>query len=57
MRLGRDLALHRPLHFAWPGLIAALSKVNIQRTEGEELIDVPLTVELDDNVLLGLERP
>ena len=51
--LGRDPAQRRPPRLSWDGLIAALAAAGIDTTE-EQLIETPLTVELDDEVEAAL---
>jgi hypothetical protein len=53
--LGRDPELHRPPRLAWDALIAALAAHGIQVSE-QELIDTPLTIELDPDVLAELSE-
>jgi hypothetical protein len=53
--LGRDPNLHRPPRLAWIRLIEALAEHDIQATE-EDLIAVPLTVELHPEVQTDLEK-
>lgn len=52
--LGRDPTLHRPPRLAWEQLIAALAANEIHVDE-DELIEIPLTVELDEKVTVTLE--
>jgi hypothetical protein len=52
--LGRDPALRRPPRLAWGQLIAALAANGIHVGE-DELIEIPLTVELDEEVAARLE--
>jgi hypothetical protein len=52
--LGRDPELRRPPRLAWGRLIAALAAEGI-RFEEEQLIELPLTVELEDDVLADLD--
>jgi hypothetical protein len=52
--LGRDPTLHRPPRLAWQQLIAALAANEIHVGE-DELIEIPLTVELDQEVTATLE--
>jgi len=54
--LGKDPRQHRPPRLSWDGLIAALASAGIEATE-EQLIDAPLTVELDDEVEAALDAP
>ncbi len=51
--LGRDPALHRPPRLAWGQLIKALADRGIQMSE-QELTDVPITIELDEEVAARL---
>lgn len=51
--LGRDPTLHRPPRLAWDGLIEALAAEQIHVSE-EQLIEIPLVVELDEEVLAAL---
>jgi len=53
--LGRDPRLHRPPRLAWDSLIAALGSAGIDATE-EQLIETPMTVELDGEVQAALDR-
>ena len=52
--LGRDPELHRPPRLSWDNLITALAEHGVQVTE-QELIEAPLTVELDDEVTADLD--
>jgi hypothetical protein len=54
--LGRDPELHRPPVLAWEPLVQALAAAGVQASE-QELIDTPLTVELDREVTAVLEAP
>jgi hypothetical protein len=54
--LGRDPDLHHPPRLAWHNLISALSDKGISVTE-QDLIAVPLVVELSYEVQAELERP
>ncbi|MCW3018571.1 MAG: hypothetical protein JWN10_879 [Solirubrobacterales bacterium] len=54
--LGRDPRLHRPPRLSWDGLIAALGSAGIDVTE-EQLIETPMTVELDSEVEAALDAP
>ena len=47
--LGRDPRLHRPPRLSWHGLVDALDEAGIEVSE-EQLIGLPLTLELDDEV-------
>ena len=51
--LGRDPALRRPPRLAWGQLIEALAQAGIHTSE-EELIALPLTLELDDEAAVRL---
>jgi hypothetical protein len=51
--LGRDPALHRPPRLAWGQLIGALAAAGIVISE-QELIELPLSIELDDEVAARL---
>ncbi|MGO9974777.1 MAG: hypothetical protein ACLP01_18625 [Solirubrobacteraceae bacterium] len=53
--LGRDPSLHRPPRLSWGKLIATLAEHGIQVTE-QDLINAPLTVELDPDVQADLEN-
>jgi hypothetical protein len=52
--LGRDPTLHRPPRLAWKQLIAALAANEIHVSE-DELIEIPLTVELDQEATATLQ--
>jgi hypothetical protein len=52
--LGRDPDLHRPPRLSWDNLITALAEHGVHVTE-QELIEAPLTVELDAEVTADLE--
>lgn len=54
--LGKDPRQHRPPRLSWGGLIDALASAGIDATE-EQLIDAPLTVELDGEVEAALDAP
>jgi hypothetical protein len=54
--LGRDPELHRPPRLAWDRLIEALAAEGVRITE-HELIETPLTMELDPEVTAALEAP
>jgi hypothetical protein len=51
--LGRDPALHRPPRLAWGQVISALVAAGIVISE-QELIELPLSIELDDEVAARL---
>lgn len=54
--LGRDPKLHRPPRLAWGPLVAALAASGIHVGE-EELAELPLTIELDEEVAVKLGAP
>jgi hypothetical protein len=54
--LGRDPAQHRPSRLAWDSLIVALATTGLHTSE-EELIEVPLTMALEEEVSAALDAP
>jgi hypothetical protein len=55
LMLGRDPLLHRPPRLAWDNLIKALATAGVIASE-QDLIDAPLTIELDPEVQAELDH-